>query len=123
MEIVMEQRSRKIPVTDRQFLWVQDDDKGEVTLHVGPTMVSPTAADRVVIDDGEGGFREDLSSKPQKMVELGDNQYAVLFNPLSEAEAGTPNGRFRPGRNESRPLRNGTRQMIPGPASYYLRPG
>jgi major vault protein len=119
----MEQRSRKIPVTDRQFLWVQDDDKGEVTLHVGPTMVSPTAADRVVIDDGEGGFREDTSSKPQKMVELGDNQYAVLFNPLSEAEAGTPNGRFRPGRNESRPLKNGTRQMIPGPASYYLRPG
>ena len=47
-----ERGSRKIPVTERQFLWVQDDDKGEVTLHVGPTMVSPTAADRVVIDDG-----------------------------------------------------------------------
>ena len=28
-----------------------DDDKGEVTLHVGP-MVSPTAADRVGDDDG-----------------------------------------------------------------------
>ncbi len=39
-----ERGSRKIPVTDRQFLWVQDDDKGEVILHVGPTMVSPTAA-------------------------------------------------------------------------------
>src|SRR6185369_4874057 len=51
---VTERTSRKIPVTERQFLWVQDDDKGEVTLHVGPTMVSPTAADRVVIDDGEG---------------------------------------------------------------------
>lgn len=121
----MEQRSRKIPVTERQFLWVQDDDKGEVTLHVGPTMVSPTAADRVVIDDGEGGFREDTSSKPQKMIELGDNQYAVLFNPLSEPDPDRsfPNGKFRPGRNESRPLRNGTRQMIPGPASFYLRPG
>ena len=33
----------KIPVTEREFLWVQDDDKGEVILHVGPTMVSPTA--------------------------------------------------------------------------------
>src|ERR671923_138767 len=43
---VTERTSRKIPVTERQFLWVQDDDKGEVTLHVGPTMVSPTAADR-----------------------------------------------------------------------------
>lgn len=118
----MERSSRKIPVTERQFLWVQDDDKGEVTLHVGPTMVSPTAADRVVIDDAEGGFREDTSGRPQRMIELGDNQYAVLTNPLAEIDGG-PNGRFRPGRNESRPLRNGTRSMIPGPASFYLRPG
>ncbi|MBI3273108.1 MAG: hypothetical protein HYZ53_29230 [Planctomycetes bacterium] len=117
-----ERTSRKIPVTDRQFLWVQDDDKGEVTLHVGPTMVSPTAADRVVVDDGEGGFREDVTGKPQSMVELGDNQYAVLYNPLLESDGG-PNGKFRPGRNESRPLRNGTRSMIPGPCCFYLRPG
>jgi len=118
----MERTSRKIPVTERQFLWVQDDDKGEVTLHVGPTMVSPTAADRVVIDDGLGGFREDTTGKPQSMIELGDNQYSVLFNPLLEADSG-PNGRFKNGRNESRPLRNGTRSMIPGPCSFYLRPG
>lgn len=117
-----ERTSRKIPVTERQFLWVQDDDKGEVTLHVGPTMVSPTAADRVVIDDGEGGFREDVTGKPQSMVELGDNQYAVMFNPLLENDGG-PNGRFKSGRNESRPLRNGTRSMIPGPCSFYLKPG
>jgi hypothetical protein len=119
---VTERTSRKIPVTERQFLWVQDDDKGEVTLHVGPTMVSPTAADRVVIDDGEGGFREDLSGRPQQMVELSDGQYAVLFNPLVESDGG-PNGKFRAGRNESRPTRNGTRAMIPGPCSFYLRPG
>ncbi|APR78468.1 Hypothetical protein A7982_03815 [Minicystis rosea] len=85
-------------------------------------MVSPTAADRVVIDDGEGGFREDLSGRPQQMIELSDSQYAVLFNPLGENEGG-PNGKFRAGRNESRPLRNGTRAMIPGPCSFYLRPG
>lgn len=117
-----ERTSRKIPVTERQFLWVQDDDKGEVTLHVGPTMVSPTAADRVVVDDGEGGFREDLTGRPQQMVELSDGQYAVLFNPLLESDGG-PNGKFRAGRNESRALRNGTRAMIPGPCSFYLRPG
>ncbi len=85
-------------------------------------MVSPTAADRVVIDDGEGGFREDLSGRPQQMVELSDSQYAVLFNPLGENDGG-PNGKFRAGRNESRPVRNGTRAMIPGPGSFYLRPG
>src|SRR6476469_153518 len=117
-----ERTSRKIPVTERQFLWVQDDDKGEVTLHVGPTMVSPTAADRVVVDDGQSGFREDTTGRPQPMVEVGDNQYAVLSNPLVENEGG-PNGKFKQGRNESRPLRNGTRAMIPGPCSFWLRPG
>jgi major vault protein len=117
-----ERGSRKIPVTERQFLWVQDDDKGEVILHVGPTMVSPTAADRVVVDDGQGGFREDTSGQPQRMVELSDSQYAVLSNPLVEKEEG-PNGKFRPGRNESRVVRNGTRDMIPGPCSFCLRPG
>ncbi len=117
-----ERTSRKIPVTERQFLWVQDDDKGEVTLHVGPTMVSPTAADRVVVDDGSGGFREDPTGKPQMMVEVSDNQYAVLSNPLAENDGG-PNGRFKQGRNESRPLRNGTRSMIPGPCFFWLRPG
>jgi major vault protein len=117
-----ERGSRKIPVTERQFLWVQDDDKGEVILHVGPTMVSPTAADRIVVDDGQGGLREDLSNQPQQMVELSDSQYAVLSNPMVEREEG-PNGKFRAGRNESRLLRHGTRHMIPGPCSFYLRPG
>lgn len=117
-----ERGSRKIPVTERQFLWVQDDDKGEVTLHVGPTMVSPTAADRIVIDDGTAGFREDVSGRPQMMIEVGDHQYAVLYNPLLENDGG-PNGRFRTGRNEARPLRNGTRAMIPGPCHFWLRPG
>ena len=115
-------RNRKIPVTERQFVWVQDDDKGEVLLHVGPTMVSPTAADRIVIDDGDGGFKEDLSGQPQRAVELSDSQYAVLFNPLLEPDQG-PNGRFKSGRNEPRPLRMGTRIMIPGPCSFWVRPG
>ncbi|MCW8141771.1 MAG: hypothetical protein KIT58_22930, partial [Planctomycetota bacterium] len=119
-----ERTSRKIPVTERQFLWVQDDDKGEVVLHVGPTMVSPTAADRVVIDDGQGGFVEDVSGQPQRMIEVGDTQYAVITNPLVEgADPAFPNGKFKAGRNEARPLRNGTRAMLPGPTSFYLRPG
>jgi hypothetical protein len=113
----------KIPVTEREFLWVQDDDKGEVILHVGPTMVSPTAADRVVIDDVKGGFIESRDNRPQRMIEVADNQYAVLHNPLLKAEGGFANGPFRPNRNESKPLRNGTRAMIPGPCSFYLRPG
>jgi hypothetical protein len=87
-------------------------------------MVSPTAADRIVISDGMGGFVEELSWQPQRMISLSDSQYAVLYNPVADRrpEEG-PNGNFKPARNESRPLRNGTRNMIPGPCSFYLRPG
>jgi major vault protein len=118
-----ERSNKKIPVTEREFLWVQDDDKGEVVLHTGPTMVSPTAADRVVIDNGEGGFQEDSSGRPQKIIVVGDDQYCVLYNPLMENDSLKPNGNFRQGRNEARPLRNGTRGMIPGPCSFHLWPG
>lgn len=119
----MSERTRKIPVNERQFVWVQNDDNGEVVLLVGPTMVSPTAAEKIVRDDGEGGFVEDTSGRPQQMVELGDNHYAVLYNPLDRPEAEGPNGKFKNGRNELKPLKNGTRQMIAGPNSFYLRPG
>jgi|GEM_PF-6973329 len=88
---MMARTSRKIPVTERQFLWVQDDDKGEVTPHVGRTMVSPTAAGRVVIDDGQGGFREDTSSRPQSIVELGDTR------PCKRWCAGNLHARFERG--------------------------
>ena len=122
---VVESRKKKIAVTEREFLWVRDDDKGDVTLHVGPTMVAPTAADRVVVDDGNGGFREDYQGEPQRMIEVSDNQYAALFNPIANDDRNGegPNGAFKIGRNESRKLANGTRQMIPGPCSFFLRPG
>lgn len=122
-------RGRKIAVTDRQYLWVADDDKGEVVLHVGPTMVDLGSAERIVEDDGSGGYKKSnypvLQDAPQKMIEIRDNQYAVMFNPLVADKRGvdTPNGEFRQGRNEPQPLENGTKQMIPGPCCFYLRPG
>ena len=118
------ERSRKIPVTERQFLWVLDQDKGEVVLHIGPTMVATTATDRVVEGDGLGGYRDALD--PQAMVEVQDHQYAVLYNPIvgSDRSKNNPNGSFKTStRNESKTLVNGTKQMIPGPVSFFLRPG
>jgi major vault protein len=122
-EVIRDRGPKKMSITNREFVWVQSDD-GEVTLLVGPCMVSPTATDRIVVDDGDGGF-EDAPERghTQRMVEVGDNQYAVLFNPLEKPDAGSPNGTFKSARNETRPLRNGTKQMIPGPCSFYLRPG
>jgi hypothetical protein len=119
-----QQRNSKIPVTARQFAWLQDDDKGEVMLHVGPTMVAPRAAERLVVDDGQGQYISSPLSEPQRMIELNEMQYAVLFNPLADqrAEEG-PNGNFRDGRNAPRPLLFGQRRMIPGPSSFHLWPG
>ncbi len=119
---IEERRKRRVTVTNREFVWVRNEDNGEVTLHRGPTMVPPTASEQVVIDDGNGGFKEG-KDEPQKMVEVGDNQYVVLYNPLIDPDVGFPNGKFKQGRNEARPLANGTRQMIPGPCSFALRPG
>src|SRR5438876_980482 len=68
-----ERGSRKIPVTERQFLWVQDDDKGEVILHVGPTMVSPTATAEEV---AEGAVPKGLDNVAP--VELTRGQLIVI---------------------------------------------
>lgn len=122
-DALRERGPKKMSITNREFVWVQSDD-GEVTLFVGPCMVSPTATDRIVVDDGNGGFRDAPSrDHTQRMVEVGDNQYAVLGNPLETPDVGYPNGTFKPARNDIKPLRNGTKQMIPGPCSFYLRPG
>ena len=86
-----ERGSRKIPVTERQFLWVQDDDKGEVILHVGPTMVSPTAADRVVVDDGQGGFQPGTGPQPEMRPHSGHmngNGYNGHGGQRADGEAG-----------------------------------
>jgi len=118
-----ERETRKIPVTDRECLWVLNEDMGEVSLFVGPTLVQPAAADRVVVDDGEGGFRIDASARPQKMIEISDGQYAVINNPVESAGPGNPNGDFKEGKNSSVDLRNGTKAMVSGPCAFYLRPG
>jgi len=122
-EVISQRGPKKQAITNREFVWLLSDD-GEVTLMVGPCLVSPTTTDRIVVDNGEGGF-EDAPGRDhtQNMVEVRDNQYAVLNNPLQAPEPGNPNGTFKAGRNETRPLRNGTKQMIPGPCSFYLRPG
>ena len=120
----MASEKHKIAVTERQFLWVQNDDTGQIALHVGPTMVAPRFAERVVVDDGQGQFVTPEAQEPQRMIELSDAQYAVLHNPIQTTHDPTLlNGPFKPGRNDPEPLRYGERVMIPGPCSVYLRPG
>jgi hypothetical protein len=115
-------KQTKIPITDRECLWVKNIDKGDVSLYVGPTLFQPSAADCVVCDDGNGGYADDPSATPQRMVEVSDGQYAVIFNPVADPE-GQPNGAFAKGINETAKLINGTKTMVPGPCSFYLRPG
>ena len=117
-----EHTTEKVPITDREYLWAKNVDTGEVALHVGPTQFQPSAADRIVIDDGKGGFTDAPTSTPRKMVEVTDGQYGVIFNPVQEPE-GCPNGAFKEGKNKTAKLLNGTKSMVPGPCSFYLRPG
>jgi len=114
--------TEKVPITDREYLWAKNVDTGEVALHVGPTQFQPSAADRIVIDDGKGGFMDAPTAQPRRMVEVSDGQYAVIFNPIDDPQ-GKPNGPFKEGKNTTAKLRNGTKSMVPGPCAFYLRPG
>jgi hypothetical protein len=86
-----ERTNRKIPVNDRQFAWVQNDDNGEIVLFAGPSIVSPTANERVVVDDGKGGFVEDMTGKPQQMIDT--RRSCTLWSSRSSMRALRPPSR------------------------------
>ena len=69
-----ERGSRKIPVTERQFLWVQDDDKGEVA--------DPQGAKSFADEIGVAGAVNDVEflAEPVAVHQGGrDGDLAVLF--------------------------------------------
>ena len=111
-----ERGSRKIPVTERRFSGSKTT-VGEVTLHVGPTMVSPPPLLTASSWTTAPLASEDVPGRPQMMIEVGDHQYAVPFyKPATEttmAQWPFP----APAAMRRGPPRNGTRAMIPGPCT------
>ena len=116
-----EVRERDILVGPNEYAYVQDLTKGNVILYVGPTKISLSNTERLIILE-EGRFvpirRDEVGNGVHKFAEVNSSEYVVLENPPEED---TPMP-IR-GANSTVPLRFGRKVVIPGPTTFPLWPG
>lgn len=114
-------RERDILVAPNEYAYVQDLTKGDIVLYVGPTKISLSNTERVVVLRA-GRFipvrGEDVGFGVHPFMAATSSQYIVLENPPRNAEA-------RPvkGANSAIELLMGRKIVIPGPAEFPLWPG
>lgn len=111
------QAQRDLVVDERQYVLILDETNGQITCHVGPTMVTlQTNAIPVYFDPATRSFvrtEADQAIKPWIMAREGS--YIVLQDPSR-----TPPER---GANKQWQLETGRTINIPGPMSFPLWPG
>ena len=114
-------RERDILVAPNEYAYVQDLTKGDIVLYVGPTKISLSNTERMIILR-DGCFMpvrgDEAGLGVHRFVEATSAQYIILENPPQQADA-------RPvkGANSATPLRFGRRIVVPGPAEFPLWPG
>ncbi len=114
-------RERDILVAPNEFAYVQDLTKGDIVLYVGPTKISLSNTERMIILRG-GRFvpvrGEEAGLGVHKWVEATSAQYIILENPPRDTSA-------RPvkGANSAVALEFGRKVVVPGPAEFPLWPG
>ncbi len=116
-----EVRERDILVAPNEYAYVQDLTKGDIVLYVGPTKISLSNTERMVIlRDGRfvpvRGDEAGLGVHP--FVEASSSQYIILDNPAADAEARPVKGAC-----SAVPLSMGRTIVVPGPARFPLWPG
>ena len=111
---------RELALPPGSYAYIQDESKGPLRVHVGPTVINQTAQDRpVVYDHSSRQFRPvELHQSVRQMVIAGEGDYIVLENPSA-------NGEYpKEGAAENAPtLQMGRKLNIPGPKSFALYPG
>jgi hypothetical protein len=114
-------RERDILVAPNEYAYVQDLTKGHIVLYVGPTKISLSNTERMILFR-DGRFvpveRDDVRQGVLPFVEATSAQYVVLENPLVD-ESLTP----APGANTAVALRSGRKVVVPGPTEFPLWPG
>jgi hypothetical protein len=114
-------RERDILVAPNEYAYVQDLTKGDIVLYVGPTKISLSNTERMIILDG-GRFSPVRSDEVwfgvHKFAEATSSQYVVLENPPVD-----PTVRPVKGANSAVPLQIGRKIVVPGPAQFPLWPG
>jgi hypothetical protein len=114
-------RERDILVAPNEYAYVQDLTKGDIVLYVGPTKVSLSNTERMIVHS-EGRFvpmrGDDAGNSVLRFVEATSSQYIILQNPPKDLDT-------RPvkGANSTVALDFGRTIVVPGPAEFPLWPG
>jgi major vault protein len=114
-------RERDILVAPNEYAYVQDLTKGDIVLYVGPTKISLSNTERmIVLRDGhfEPVRGDEAGLGVHRFVEATSSQYIILENPPQD-----PQARPVKGANSGIPLRSGRKNVVPGPAEFPLWPG
>lgn len=114
-------RERDILVAPQEYGYVQDLTKGDIVLYVGPTKISLSNTERMVMFQKERFTplrTDDSSGGVLPFVSASNAQYIILENPTKDAN-------LKPvkGANYAVELINGRKVVVSGPAAFPLWPG
>jgi hypothetical protein len=114
-------RERDILVAPNEYAYVQDLTKGDIVLYVGPTKISLSNTERMIVLR-EGHFEpvrgDEAGLGVHRFVEATSSQYIILENPPQDLQSKPVKGA-----NSGIPLRFGRKLVVPGPAEFPLWPG
>lgn len=117
---VADQQNRDLTLTPETYLFLQNETKnGVITVHRGPTNVNQTGQDKPVRFDAATRKYQSCSLEQavQQFPRAAEGDYVVLENP-------TEDGTFLDASSgPSKPLRKGSKIVLPGPWSEALYPG
>lgn len=119
------ERERDLVLNPRQYAYILDLTKGQVSVYVGPLKTSLSDTDRPVrVRKGEAGTAPvfdqcRLEDSIQEFPSADEGGYIVLENPHIEKEADHPGT----GPNTMAKLNYGRKINLPGPVSFPLWPG
>ena len=115
-----DQQNRDLTLTPETYLYLQNETKnGVITVHRGPTNVNQTGQDKPVRFDANTRKYQNCSLEQavQQFPRAAEGDYVVLENP-------TEDGSFLDASSgPSKPLRKGSKIVLPGPWSEALYPG
>ncbi len=114
-------RERDILVAPNEYAYVQDLTKGDIVLYVGPTKISLSNTERmIVLRDGRFApvRGEEAGLGVHRFVEASSSQYIILENPPVDPDVAPSKGA-----NSAVPLKIGRTIVVPGPSQFPLWPG
>jgi len=114
-----EMSNRDLVLNPGEYAYVQDQTKGQIKIHVGPTVVTQAGQDQPVIFEGGKFVRvKSLDEAVRRSPRAGEGEYLVLENPSkngAKPDEGTVGNLPE--------LLHGRKVNIPGPCVFALWPG